>query len=131
MKDKRKKEVHTQKIDNKIRKLPPSIEYEENPKIVNVDPKYANAPVRTVLYVEVGGMAADQVSLLSAAIADQYENAKGGIHYIMPVRNGKLGPDVVFEEEFLKIVNKTCEIKDNVIVLKGDARKVQIVRQKL
>ena len=49
----------------------------------------------------------------------------------MPVRNGKLGPDVVFEEEFLKIVNKTCEIKDNVIVLKGDARKVQIVRQKL
>ena len=103
----------------------------DSPKIVNVDPKYANAPVRTVLYVEVGGMAADQVSLLSAAIADQYENAKGGIHYIMPVRNGKLGPDVVFEEEFLKIVNKTCEIKDNVIVLKGDARKVQIVRQKL
>ena len=131
MANKRKKEVHTQKIENKKgKKLPPTIEY-ENPKTIEIDPKYANAPVRTVFYVEVGGMAPDQVSLLSAAIADQYKDAKGGIHYIMPVRDGKLGPDVVFEEEFLKIVNKICEIKDNMIVLKDGAKKVYIVRQKL
>jgi hypothetical protein len=131
MGNKHKKEVHTQKIDNKKgKKLPPTIEY-EYPKTIEIDPKYANAPVRTVFYVEVGNMAPDQVSLLSAAIADQYKNAKGGIHYIMPVRDGKLGPDVIFEEEFLKIVDKICEIENGAIVLKDGAKEVYVIRQKL
>ena len=122
-----KKEVRAQYINNKKgKKLPPIVEHERH-----VDPKATTIPIRAVLYVEVGDMASEQVSLLSAAIADQYKKADGGVHYIMPVRDGKLGPDIVFEEEFLKIVNKMCEIKNGAIVLKGGAQKVQIVKERL
>jgi hypothetical protein len=107
------------------------------PKVFHEDPKYleiesgSDIPIRAVLYVEVGDMAPEQVTLLLAALNDQYKNAKGGIHYIIPVRDGKIGPDIVFEEEFLIIVEKMCEIKNGKIVLKNGAQETQIVRKQI
>jgi len=115
--------------DKKVKKLPPTVIH-ENPKYLEIESEF-DKPVRAVLYVEVSDMPTEQVTLLLAALNDQYKNAKGGVHYIMPVRDGKIGPDITFEEEFLKIVEETCEIANGKIVLKNGAQETQIVRKQV
>lgn len=94
-----------------------------------LNPEIANAPVRTVNFVEVGGMSQQQVAILLDQLNKSHNTAKGGIHYIIPIRNGKIGTDILFEKEWLDVVNKTCEIKDNQIVLKDGAKEVKVIRQ--
>lgn len=97
----------------------------------DIDPSVVNMPVRTILYVEVGDMEKLRVQLLIQEINKQYDSARGGVHYVIPVRHGKIGSDIVFEQEFLNVVNKVCEIKDGQIVLKDGAKEVHIVRDSL
>ena len=112
-------------------------EKQKNPVIVDrksripaLDPKYANAPVRAVHFVEVGGMSGAQVGLLMSELGRLHDTAKGGIHYVLPVRNGKIGADLVFEEEWLAVVQKTCCVnEDGKIVLQGGAKEVLVIRQ--
>lgn len=89
----------------------------------------SNTPIRTVLFVEVGNMETLRVQLLIQEINKQYSTARGGIHYIIPVRNGKIGSDMIFEKEFLEIVNKTCEVKEGQIVLRNGATDVHVIRE--
>lgn len=89
----------------------------------------SNDPVRTVLYVEVGDMEPLRVQLLITEVNKQYGSARGGTHYVIPVRNGKIGSDIMFEEEFMKVVNQLCEVKGGVIALKDGAREVAVTRQ--
>jgi len=99
---------------------------------LQIDPKYANAPVRAVNFVEVRDMDTRQIQLMIQKLAEVHKTAEGGIHYFIPIRNGKIGSDVLFEEEFLDIVNKICEVnKDGKIVLKGGAKDVLVIRQKV
>lgn len=106
-------------IDNRNKEIP----------IQNINPEYANAPVRTVNFVEVGSMNSQQIKILLQQLNKSHDSAKGGIHYIIPIREGKIGTDILFEEEWLKVVHQTCEIVDNQIVLKNGATKVNVIRQ--
>jgi hypothetical protein len=66
-----------------------------------------------------------------SAICDTHDTAKGGIHYFLPIRHGRIASDILFEEEWLKVVNETCEIKDGKIVLKDGAKEVVVIRQRI
>lgn len=106
-------------IDNRKPDLPESDDY------TNI-----NKPVRTVLYVEVKDMDQKQVQLMVQYINEMYKGSRGGIHYVIPIRHGKISSDIVFEEEFLKVVREVCESdKDGQIVLKNGATDVHVIRQ--
>lgn len=96
-----------------------------------VDPAVANLPLRTIFLMEVGQMEPAKVQLLVQQANEMYDGARGGIHYVLPVRNGRIGSDIVFESEFLSIVEKVCEVKDGQIVLKDGATECNIVRQSI
>lgn len=120
------KQQHVQK---KIAKAAPQIVDQRKREIPEIVPSTTNVPVRAVLYVEVGDMEPLRVQLLVQEINKQYVGARGGVHYVIPIRNGKIGSDIVFEQEFLDVVNKICEVQDGKIVLKDGATEVQIVRE--
>lgn len=86
-------------------------------------------PIRTILYMEVNDMPRDRVLHLIRQVSAQYEAANPGTHYVLPIRHGKISSDVLFEQEWLDIVRKTCEIQDGVIVLKNGAQEVRVVRE--
>lgn len=110
-------------LDNRTPKIPPQTEY---------DPQYANMPVRTINYVEVGSMSPGQIQFMMQELNKTYDSAKGGLHYFIPVRQGKIGTDIVFEQEWLEVVKQTCEVNENgEIVLKDGAKEVHIVRQSI
>lgn len=94
-----------------------------------IDPAIANMPIRTVNFVEVGSMSREQVAILLEQLNQKHKTAVGGIHYLVPVRNGKIGADVLFETEWLNVVRQTCEIQDGEIVLKDGAKDVHVIRQ--
>lgn len=114
---------HTIIVDDRTPKVPPDPGY---------DPKFANMPVRMINYVEVGSMSSGQMQIMMQELNKTYDSAKGGIHYFVPVRNGKIGTDIEFEQEWLETVKKTCEVNENgEIVLKGGAKEVHVIRQSL
>lgn len=85
---------------------------------------------RTVLYVEAGALNTAQLQDLCARVSEMYLNNRGGIHYILPVRNGKIAADIFFEEEWLRVVRDMCEVNSNgEIVLKNDAAEIQVTRE--
>lgn len=94
-----------------------------------VDPEVSKVPVRSVTYMEVGTMEKARVLRLISDMNKEYEGMPGGFHYVIPVRDGKLGTDMEFEAEFLSTVNKMCEVKDGQIVLKGGATDCRVVRE--
>ncbi len=86
-------------------------------------------PVRTVIYVEVKDMSAAQIRSLLEQINASYQKALGGIHYILPVRHGRLSSDILFEKEILTFVNNICEVVDGEIVLKNGYSEVNVIRE--
>ncbi|MDB4490026.1 hypothetical protein N9045_00775 [bacterium] len=124
----------SQKIRRSKPKNTTTIIDERSPQLLNTqysNPEVANSPVRTINFVEVGDMEGKQLQLILQRLNATHDTAKGGIHYFLPVRNGKIGSDLVFEEEFLSVVNQTCEVIDGHIQLKGGAKEVQIIRKKI
>lgn len=122
--------MKSQKIEKKVDKKRPLIIDERKSKIPEIMPSTSN-PLRVINYVEVGDMDKAHIQLLVQELNRTYQMAKGGIHYFIPIRNGKIGSDIVFEEEWLKCVSETCEIKDGQIVLKNGAAEVEIIRRKI
>lgn len=125
-----------QKIQNKKIKPQPQIIDERSripqiPQEPLINPDIANLPLRTVIYIEVGSMEPAKVQLLIQEINNVYANSKGGIHYVIPIRNGKIGTDIVFENEFLNVVKEVCEINGGEIILKDGARDCHIIRNKV
>jgi hypothetical protein len=100
---------------------------ERTPKLPELQSNDSTVPVRTVVYMEVRDMSSARVLHLIDQINKSYEG--NGQHYILPVRNGKLGGDIIFEHEIEEMINKLCEIRDGQIKLKGGAHEVQIVRE--
>lgn len=124
--------VQQQKI---IKRDPPQmgptiIDARTRPPVQGADPGVAASviPVRTVVYVEVGGLDSVQVWELCRQYAAAYEGSVYGTHYVVPVRDGRLRSEMEFEEGFLETVNELCEIIDGKIVLKGGAANVQVMR---
>ena len=128
--------IRSQKIKRNKPKQGPIV-YDERPvsepQILQsqFDPAKANAPVRTINFVEVGDMVGKQIQLILQQLNSTHDTAKGGIHYFLPVRHGKIGSDIVFEDEWIKVVSETCEIQDGAIVLKNGAKEVLVIRQKI
>jgi len=88
-----------------------------------------NIPIRTVLYLEVQDLPAADVKHVAEKILHSFPNEHP--HYFVPVRFGKLTTEFEFEGEFLKTVNKLCEVKDGKIVLKGGATEMDVIRKKI
>ncbi len=108
----------------------PEIIDQRQPKLPDLQAS-SDVPLRTVFMMEVGDMEAARVQLLVQQISEVYAESKGGIHYVIPVRKGKIGSDIFFEEEFRKVVEQTCEVKDGKIVLKDGAKECKIVRESI
>jgi hypothetical protein len=127
--------VKQQKIERKPKKSGPTVISEKTPSApsaITLDPKYANAPVRAVNFVEVGDMDPAHVQLMLNELGQMHDSARGGIHYFLPVRHGKIGSDIVFEGEWEKIVQATCEVNEKgEIVLKDGAKEILVVREKV
>lgn len=85
--------------------------------------------VRAVVFVEVKDMSSAQVGSLLAQINHSYKNARGGIHYIIPIRNGQISTDILFENEIIDFVNKICEVKDGNIALRDGFKQVRVIRE--
>lgn len=118
-----------QHIKQKVKSGPTIIDERKNIAPPDVDLTVVNQPVRTVLYVEVGDMERRRVQMLLDQLNQAHSTARGGIHYLIPVRNGRITSDAIFEGEILKMVEQICEVRDGKIVLKEDAKDVHIVRQ--
>ena len=126
--------VKQQKIKRSTAKPGPTIisERTPTPTAMTLDPKYANAPVRAVNFVEIGQMAPSQVQLMFNELSKMHDSARGGIHYFLPVRDGRIASDILFEEEWERVVRETCEVnKDGEIVLKGGAKEVLVIREQV
>ena len=89
----------------------------------------ADVAVRTVLYVEVGNMDTQQVASLVSQVSQMYQGNRGGIHYILPIRNGKIGADIFFESEWLKVAREICTVQDGQIQLKDGAAQIKVTRE--
>ena len=115
--------------------------YDQRPpkQVETIDLSKANSAVRTVNFVEVGDMVGKQLQLILQQLNMTHDTAKGGIHYFLPVRHGKIGSDIIFEEEFERVGNEVFEVVDEngdivqncKIRLKGGAKEVTVVRQKI
>ncbi len=124
--------MKVQRIARNKPAIAPQIIDERQPNIPpppQIDPAIANLPLRTVLMVEVADMDSTHVQLLVQEINKVYEGARGGIHYVIPIRHGCIGSDILFESEFLNVVRNMCEVKDGEIVLKDGATDCHIIRQ--
>lgn len=82
--------------------------------------------------VDVKDMTPPQVQVLVQQINNMYSGNKGGIHYVLPIRHGKISSDLIFECEILEMIKKICEVDAHgEIVLKNGATECQIVRQNI
>lgn len=101
----------------------------KTPIVINEKQNSYNPNIRVVNYVEVGNLNNNQIQQLLSVLHNNLDGAKNGMHYFVPVRDGKITSDLFFEEEWLKVVNKTCEIKGGQIVLKDGIQSIAISRE--
>jgi hypothetical protein len=115
---------------SQARKGPEIIDNRPPPPAPEIPAIVPDLPLRTVVYTEVGDMERLRVQYLLKQLSEGYAD-RGGRHYVVPVRNGKISTEVMFEHEILDMVKQICEIKDGEIVLRGGAQECQIVRQSI
>ena len=124
-----------QRIERQKRQAAPQIIDTRQPKplpeTAPVDPAVANLPLRTVFFMEVGDMEPARIQLLIQEAGKVYDAMRGGIHYVLPVRHGRIGSDLVFEAEWERIGQEVFEIRDGQIRLKEGAQACNIVRQSI
>lgn len=124
--------VRQQKIErNKAPKQPTVIVQRDGVQAGKLDgvPMGIDKPVRAVLFAEVYDMSNEHVKLLVSEVNRLYTDNKGGVHYVVPVRNGKVTADILFEHEILPIIKQLCEVQNGEIVLKNGADPVHVVRE--
>lgn len=93
-------------------------------------------PIRTVIYVELGGVtAAEAKAFMNKA---QHSSKNGHPHYVIPLRKNRVtkrldaNTEVDFEAEFLDTVNRLCEVNENgEIVMKNGSHEVDVIRVKV
>lgn len=109
---------------------------EKKPLIINekqqaiIEGKIASEkPVRAVYFVEVGNLPPSKIQDLYGALNAEWVKAQGGMHYVIPVRDGRITGDILFEQEILKIVNRLCEVKDGQIALRNGYEDVIVIRK--
>ena len=124
--------MRQQKIVRNKPKSQPTIINEKKIAALNKEqPIGSDHPVRTVYYVDIHDMAPSQYNTLLSEVSRTAQSLKGGVHYIIPVRHGKIKTDIAFEAEILNMVHQICEIKDGQIVMKGGAQEVRVIRENI
>lgn len=123
--------MRQQKIIKSTAKTKPTIINNKQLAAAEKASQGSDKPVRTVYYVEVSQLTASQIDILMTEVGKHASTLKGGAHYIIPVRNGKIRTDIHFEAEFLQTVNKLCEVKDGQIIMRGGAQDVIILREQV
>lgn len=118
-------------VNNKPKAKPTIVNEKQMAALAKEQPVGSDLPVRTIYYVDIKDMDATRYGMLLEEVNRGASKLKGGVHYIIPVRNGKLGTDIEFEAEFLKTVNNLCEVKDGQIVLKNGAQEVRVIREQI
>jgi hypothetical protein len=105
---------------------PPAVEDERLLKRVQVQ-DVSTVPVRTIIAIEVGDLPANQVQNAVLQISQIYAT---GNHptYILPVRNGKLTSDIIFEAGIEEMVRTLCEVVNGEIKLRSGWREVDVMR---
>jgi len=124
--------MQSQPIKKQPQKKQTVVLSDKKPKVAPPPTVRPGATLRTVHFIEVGDLSPANIQLMVQELNATYNPAEGGIHFVIPMRHGKIGADIVFEEEFLKVVRETCEVAETgEIVLKGGAKDVQVVRQRV
>lgn len=90
----------------------------------------SQVPVRTVIFMEVGDLPADQVRAACAQVK-AFHGESMHPTFVIPVRHRKLTGDVIFESEILDVVKSICEVAAGNIVLRDGARDVDVLRAQL
>ena len=101
----------------------------QRPTVIDLQSPPKGVAMRTVIFVEMAGMSPEQFAMLAGKFANEFQGPTRGDHYFCPVKDGQIQCDPYYEEEFLEIVKKTCEIRDGQIVLKGEITPIKIVRE--
>ena len=101
----------------------------QRPTIIDLQAPPKGVAMRTVIFVEMAGMSPEQFAMLAAKFSQEYQSSARGDYFFCPVRDGQIQCDPYYESEFLDIVHKTCEIKDDQIVLKDGITPVHITRE--
>ena len=85
---------------------------DKKPKIKPTPKVPPGVTLRTIHFIEVGDMPPQNIQFLVQELNATYNPAEQGIHFVIPVRNGKIGADIIFEEEFsnIKFVTRFIEL---------------------
>lgn len=119
--------MRSQPVDRKSVESGPTIINEKANRIMQSDnPEVA---VRAIYFVNVDGLDQAQLHSLYHQLNEQYKQARGGVHYVIPIRDGKLTGDILFEKEILEVVNKLCEVKDGSIQMRDGYKEVVVLRE--
>jgi hypothetical protein len=100
----------------------------KGPLIMDLQTPKPGRETRVVVFVEIADMDHQHFAQLAAEFSKAYRAQVPGEHYFIPVRNGRIGSDPLFEQEFEDVVNQLCEVKDGKIVLKDGAKRVNVIR---
>jgi|10_taG_2_1085330.scaffolds.fasta_scaffold00167_10 hypothetical protein len=123
--------MKSQNIPKKKQEKTVTVLSDKKPKIKPPPKVPPGVTLRTIHFIEIGEMSPKNIQLMIQELNATYNPAEQGIHFVVPVRNGKIGTDIVFEAEFLSVVRETCEVaRTGEIVLKGGAREVQVIRER-
>jgi hypothetical protein len=131
--------MRSQKITKETPKKQTVVISDKKPKVKPPPKVKEGVTLRTIHFVEVGDLAPQNIQLFVQELNATYNPAEHGIHFVVPVRYGKIGDDIVFEDEFLSVTDKICEVVDEngntlhnaKIQLKGGAKEIQVIRQKV
>jgi len=107
----------------------PAVENERLLKRVQTQ-DVSTIPVRTIITIEVGDMPVKDVQNAVLQVSQIYAT---GNHptYVIPVRNGKMTSDIVFEAGIEELIRTLCEVVRGDIKLRGGWRDVDIMRAAL
>jgi hypothetical protein len=87
--------------------------------------------VRAIYFVDVDDLEPSQLQALYHHLNEQYKQARGGVHYVIPIREGKITGDILFEQEILSVINQLCIVKDGKIELRDGYKEVVVLRERV
>lgn len=105
-------------------------EPKKSPEVINMRDSNITSADKVVYFVEVGDMSNSSYQSLLTDISNHWNSNKdiNGQCIVIPVRNGCLKNDILYNDEILNFVRTICEVKDNEIVFKENFRELKVVR---
>lgn len=113
--------MRKQEISKQVSKKPP--------EVINLKDVDVSKADKTVYFVEVGTMPAQSYAAMLQQVSDHWNaNKENGECIVIPVRNGCLKGDIIFNNEILNFVRSICKVEGDEIVLKENFSDLKVVR---